>query len=150
MPPETLDSLDKDDLKPLVLQLLGQNGELFKRIDTLLARIAKLEARAGQPPKTPSNSSLPPSTGHKPNRPETPKKGRKGRPGVSRALCPDPDATREIYVEHCCCGAALFRKVTGGFRSVWGAESYADIRSIVATGRLNGRSPLAAIRAALA
>ena len=42
------------------------------------------------------------------------------------------------------------RTVTGGFRSVWGAESYADIRSIVATGRLHGRSPLDAIRAALA
>ena len=46
--------------------------------------------------------------------------------------------------------SVIFRKVTGGFRSVWGAESYADIRSIVATGRLHGRSPLDAIRAALA
>ena len=46
--------------------------------------------------------------------------------------------------------SVIFRKVTGGFRSVWGAESYADIRSIVATGRLHGRSPLEAIRAALA
>ena len=46
--------------------------------------------------------------------------------------------------------SVIMRKVTGGFRSVWGAESYADIRSIVATGRLNGRSPLDAIRAALA
>ena len=46
--------------------------------------------------------------------------------------------------------SVIFRKVTGGFRSVWGAESYADIRSIVATGRLAGRSPLASIRLALA
>ena len=30
MPPETLDSLDKDSLKPLVLRLLAQNGELAK------------------------------------------------------------------------------------------------------------------------
>ena len=44
----------------------------------------------------------------------------------------------------------IFRKVTNGFRLVWGAESYADIRSIVATGRLHGWSPLDAIRSALA
>ena len=37
-----------------------------------------------------------------------------------------------------------------GFRWGWGASVYADICSIVATGRLAGRSPLASIRAALA
>ena len=46
--------------------------------------------------------------------------------------------------------SVTFRKVTNGFRSGWGADVYADICSIVATGRLDGRSPLAAIRAALA
>ena len=46
--------------------------------------------------------------------------------------------------------SVIFRKVTNGFRSVWGAESYTDIRSIVATGRLHGRSPLDTIRSALA
>jgi transposase len=109
MRPETLDSLDKDSLKPLVLQLLAQNNELLQQIKTLLARIAELEARAGQPPKTPTNSSLPPSSGQKANRPGTPRarKGRKGRPGVARALAPDPDATREIYAEKCSCGTTL-------------------------------------------
>jgi hypothetical protein len=37
-----------------------------------------------------------------------------------------------------------------GFRSDWGAKVYADLCSIVATGRLAGRSALAAIRDALA
>ena len=46
--------------------------------------------------------------------------------------------------------SVIFRKVTNGFRSGWGAKVYADLCSIVATGRLHGRSPLAAIRAALA
>src|SRR6266852_3375880 len=46
--------------------------------------------------------------------------------------------------------SVIFRKVTNGFRSGWGAKVYADICSIVATGRLAGRSPLAAIRSALA
>jgi transposase len=109
MAPETLDSLDKDSLKQLVLQLLAQNAELLAQIEVLLARIAELEARAGQPPKTPTNSSLPPSKGQKANAPEASResKGRKGRPGVARALCPDPDATREIYASACACGAAL-------------------------------------------
>src|SRR5436190_16960938 len=75
MPPEGIDSLDADNLKALVLSLLT-------RIDELLARIAELEARAGKPPKTPTNSSLPPSSGQKANtaNASTTKKGRKGRP----------------------------------------------------------------------
>jgi transposase len=43
----------------------------------------------------------------------------------------------------------IFRKVTNCFRSDWGAKVYADLCSIVGTGRLNGRSALTAIRAAL-
>jgi len=43
----------------------------------------------------------------------------------------------------------IFRKVTNGFRSDWGAKVYADLCSIVSTGRLHGRSPLPAIRDAL-
>jgi transposase len=46
--------------------------------------------------------------------------------------------------------SVIFRKVTNGFRSGWGANVYADICSIVATGRLAGRNPLASLRAALA
>lgn len=47
-------------------------------------------------------------------------------------------------------GSVIFRKVTNGFRSGWGARVYADICSIVATGRLAGHTALDAIRAALA
>jgi transposase len=45
--------------------------------------------------------------------------------------------------------SVIFRKVTNGFRSAWGAKVYADICSIVATARLAGKSAFAAIRAAL-
>ena len=109
MPPETLDSLDQDSLKPLILQLLARIDALLEQNKALLARIAELEARSGPPPKTPTNSSLPPSRGQKANCSElsTGKKGRKGRPGTARALCPNPDQTREIYAETCCCGATL-------------------------------------------
>ena len=109
MAPETLDSLDADSLKPLVLQLLTRIDELLAQNKALLARIAELEAKLGQPPKTPTNSSLPPSRGQKANvaAPPREKKGRKGRPGVARALCPNPDATREVYADKCACGARL-------------------------------------------
>jgi len=70
MPPEKIDSL-ADDVKPLVLGLLRQISGLTARVDellaqnkALLARIAELEAERGKPPKTPDNSSLPPSRGH--------------------------------------------------------------------------------------
>jgi len=46
--------------------------------------------------------------------------------------------------------SVIFRKVTNGFRSQWGAKVYADLCSIFATGRLAGRSALATIRDALA
>jgi len=46
--------------------------------------------------------------------------------------------------------SVIFRKVTNGFRSEWGAKVYADLCSIVATGRLASKSALAAIRDALA
>src|SRR5450432_4504996 len=113
MPPEKIDSL-ADDVKSMVLELLRQNSGLTVRVDellaqnkALLARIAELEH--GKPPKTPDNSSLPPSRGQKGNvaEPTRAKKGRKGRPGAARALAENPDATRHIYAERCACGVAL-------------------------------------------
>ena len=46
--------------------------------------------------------------------------------------------------------SVVFRKVTGGFRSRWGARLYAAAVTVIATGRLNRRSALQAIRDALA
>ena len=45
--------------------------------------------------------------------------------------------------------SVIFRRVTNGFRSEWGAKVYADLCSVVATGRLVGRTALAVIRDAL-
>jgi transposase len=120
MPPEGIDSLNADNLKSLVLSLLGridelseQNKKLLEQISALLARIAELEARAGEPPKTPTNSSLPPSSGQKANvadKSGRKKKCRKGRPGVARELCPNPDVTRDILAERCDCGGKVSPK----------------------------------------
>jgi len=44
----------------------------------------------------------------------------------------------------------IFRKVTNGFRSEWGAHTYAAFRSVVSTAKVNGRSVLGDLRNALA
>ena len=45
--------------------------------------------------------------------------------------------------------SVIFRKVTGGFRAEWGATVYAAAASVIATGRLYGRTALDALRQAL-
>src|SRR4051794_33621473 len=62
----------------------------------LWARVAELEARLNEPAKTPGNSSLPPSKGHKADRPERerrtgPRRGSLGRAGGGRPLAEAPD-----------------------------------------------------------
>jgi transposase len=46
--------------------------------------------------------------------------------------------------------SAVFRKVTNGFRTEWGAKLYADIRSVIETGRRRAIGALEAIRLTLA
>jgi hypothetical protein len=67
-----IDSLNVDSLKGLVLPLLaridelsGQKKKLPERISIIPARIVELETRAGNSPKPPINSALPPSRGRK-------------------------------------------------------------------------------------
>jgi transposase len=78
-------------------------------IRALWARVTELEAKLGVPPKTPDNSSLPPSHGKKPNRDDKPKRqgprqGSLGRKGGGRALVANPDETvtaRPMCCAHC-------------------------------------------------
>jgi len=76
-----------------------------RQMETLAARVGELEARLGQPPKTPDNSSLPPSRGAKANKPERPRGLRReasvGRSGGGRRLHPDPDETVEARLRAC-------------------------------------------------
>jgi transposase len=100
-----------DRIDALLAQVAAKDGridELLAQTKMLVARIAELEAKLGTPPKTPDNSSLPPSRGQKANVAAPPqKKQRKGRPGVTRELSQNPDVTRTIAAECCPCGAAL-------------------------------------------
>jgi len=92
---EELAKLSNQELIALVLAQASQ-------IEELTRRIAELETKLGGPPKTPDNSSLPPSQGRKPNRAERRAANkRKGRPGVFRALAPNPDRIVASVAEHC-------------------------------------------------
>jgi transposase len=79
----------------------------------LWARVAELEARLDAPPKTPGNSSLPPSRGRKANRPEKarppgPRRGSLGREGGGRPLAEEPDQRVIAKAAACAhCRAAL-------------------------------------------
>lgn len=99
------------ELWAAVQRLLGENGALKADNEKLKARIAALEAKLGRPAKTPENSSLPPSRGHKANRPagqgET-KRTKASHPGVGRPLCQTPDRIVEVKAEVCPhCAAAV-------------------------------------------
>ena len=45
--------------------------------------------------------------------------------------------------------SVVFRKVTNGFRSEWGAETYAAFRSVVSTAKTRGKTVLDAVQHAL-
>jgi transposase len=98
-----LSHAEKDDLILSLLPLVGQ-------LEAALARITELEQRLAvfeRPPKTPDNSSLPPSAGPKCDRPAGDKPPRKSRPGVGRALEPHPDRIIDARLEvcpHCAAG----------------------------------------------
>jgi transposase len=97
----------------LILALLGQLAAAQGTIAAQEARIASLEARLDAltyPPKTPDNSSKPPSQGQKQNRAAAgaDRPPRKGRPGVGRTLHPNPDRVVEAKLTACPNCQAMF------------------------------------------
>ena len=107
---EALEALDKESLIRLVLAQAEAHERvvagLTKQIEALTARVAELEAKLGLPPKTPDNSSVPPSKGQKPSAPAAPKPKAKPHAGSNRPLHPNPTWRREFRAERCQgCGA---------------------------------------------
>ena len=106
IPPPDLSKLTEAEKDALILALWVQ-------VQTLTAQVAALEARLSQPAKTPGNSSLPPSKGHKANRPEQarppgPRQGSLGRQGGGRPLAEEPDQRVIAKAAACAhCRAAL-------------------------------------------
>ena len=96
---DTLERLSQDELITLVLAQAAQ-------IAMLTERVAALEAKLGLPPKTPDNSSLPPSKGNKPSLPSAPKRKAKPHPGAHRLLHSMPTRHRDVRALSCqACGA---------------------------------------------
>ncbi len=93
-----LTTAEKDALILSLLPLVGQLQAALARIAELEARLALLE----KPPKTPDNSSLPPSKGQKTSQPPDDSKPlRKSRPGFGRALEPNPDRVVDRHLDAC-------------------------------------------------
>ena len=114
---ESLDALDKESLIGLVLAQAETIAALTKQVEALAlanaaltARVAELEAKLDLPPKTPDNSSVPPSKGQKPSAPVAPKPKAKPHAGAHRPLHPNPTSRREFRAERCQgCGADVLQ-----------------------------------------
>ncbi len=82
---------------------------LWEQVVSLTARLTALEQKQNEPPKTPDNSSVPPSKGQKANRSDTatrsgPRQGSLGRKGGGRSLMQEPDqivSAKAAGCRHC-------------------------------------------------
>ena len=81
------DLADKD---ALIATLLARIASLMAQVAALTARVAELEAKLWMPPKTPDNSSVPPSKGQRPSESSTPNAKAKAHAGAHRPLHPNP------------------------------------------------------------
>jgi len=99
-----LDSLDKETLIRLILTQAEAIERLGKEVEALRAENAELRARLNLPPKTPDNSSTPPSKGQKPSAVTDQgksEKKRKSHPGAHRPLHPNPTTKRDVAASLC-------------------------------------------------
>lgn len=99
-PPDLAD-LSRSELEALVVSLFAQVAALATVNERLTARLAEVEARLAAPPKTPDNSSTPPSRGLKANRPALPPKPGGPRGGHARRLHESPDVVVEVRSQAC-------------------------------------------------
>jgi transposase len=113
---DDLDSLDKEALIQLVVAQAGAIAAL-QQVEKLTARLSGLEAenvslraenaalreKLKLPPKTPDNSSKPPSQGQKPSgEPAAREKDRrKAHAGAHPPLHPNPTHKRDVLAERC-------------------------------------------------
>jgi transposase len=96
--PPDLSKLSHAEKDALILALFDRLAAQDERIAALEARLAELT----RPPKTPDNSSKPPSEGQKQNRPESAARPpRQSRPGVGRMLHPNPDHVIDARLTAC-------------------------------------------------
>ncbi len=110
--PPDLSRLSKARKDALIRDLWAMVQERDALIADLCKRVAELESKLGGPPKTPDNSSVPPSQGQKVNTPpgkaRDGNKRRKGHGRGGRGLHREPDQRVAARVTTCPhCAAAL-------------------------------------------
>lgn len=84
-----------------VEELSAQVAELAGRVRALESENAALRAQLKLPPKTPANSSTPPSQGHKPKGEAGSRPKSKAHLGAHRALHPNPTRHAEVRAQRC-------------------------------------------------
>ncbi len=94
----SLSSAEKD---ALIATLLARIDELGKRLAVLEVENAALRAKLDLPPKTPDNSSTPPSQGRKASSATTTKPKGKPHVGAHRPLHPNPTRHRNVPAMQC-------------------------------------------------
>ncbi len=103
--PGLLSAAEKDALIAALLArveaLSAQVAELSGRVRALESENAALRATLRLPPRTPDNSSTPPSQGHKPQSEAGSRPKSKAHPGAHRALHPNPTRREEVRARRC-------------------------------------------------
>ena len=142
IPPADLSKLSHAEKDALILALSVQLGAAQERIAAQDARIAALEARLEEltrPPKTPDNSSKPPSQGQKQDRlPPSDCRARKSRPGVGRTLHPNPDRVVDARLAVCPKCQAVFPETAQTPQQVYERIELPPIKPDVTQVRLFG------------
>jgi transposase len=107
-PPAAWSRLGSSDKDALIKALLGQLAEFKARVERLEAENAELRAKLDLPPKTPDNSSLPPSRGQKASQPAAARPNKRPHAGAHRPLHPNPTNRCDCLASHCRhCGSDL-------------------------------------------
>jgi transposase len=127
----------------LIAALTARLALADERIAAQDACIAALEARLNElalPPKTPSNSSKPPSQGHKPDKPssDAARSPRRSRPGVGRTLHPNPNRVIEQRLVVCPKCEAVFPEASQAPQQVYERIELPPVRPDVTQIRLFG------------
>ena len=141
--PPDLSKLSHAEKDALIVALSAQLTAAQQLIASQAARIADLEARLNEltrPPKTPDNSSKPPSQGQKQDRPppDADRPPRKGRPGVGRTLHPNPDRVVDARLAACPKCQAAFPETSQTPQQVYERIELPPIRPDVTQVRLFG------------
>jgi transposase len=130
-----LTRLSHEEKDTLILALFAQLAAAHEKIAALEARLDELTRR----PKTPDNSSKPPSQGQKQNQPgDKIRPPRKSRPGVGRALHPNPDQEVDRKLSACPTCAAMFPEASQTPQRVYDRIELPPVRPDVTRVRLFG------------